>query len=113
MADRAERLLEKVQEDDLALRVHAVVVAETVWVLQSFYGRSRAEISRVLIPLLMEQGLRVEGSGVVVKALARMAEANVDFADALLAETARSRDEGVASLDTGFRKLDVLWHEPD
>lgn len=113
MADRAERLLERAQGGDLVLRLHAVVLAETVWVLQSFYGRSSAEISGALIPLLTEQGLRVEGSGVMVKALARMTNANVDFADALLAETARSRNEGVASFDADFRKLEVLWHEPD
>ncbi len=113
MADRAERLLERAQGGDLVLRLHAVVLAETVWVLQSFYGRSRAEISGALIPLLTEQGLRVERSGVMVKALARMTNANVDFADALLAETARSRNEGVASFDVDFRKLEVLWHEPD
>lgn len=41
-----------------------------------------------------------------------MAENNVDFFDALLAETARSRREGVASFDKDFRKLDVEWREP-
>ena len=113
MADRAERLLERVKEDDgFVLRIHPVVVAETVWVLQSFYGHSGAEVAGVLVPLLTEHGLRVEGTGVVVGALERMAETNVDFADALLARTARSRDEGIVSFDADFRKLDVSWHEP-
>ncbi len=112
MADKAERLLQKAQRDGLALRIHPVVVAETVWVLQSFYGRTKAEIIRVLVPLLAEHGLKLEGMGVVFRALELMAETNVDFADALLAETARSRDEGVASFDADFRKLGVPWHEP-
>ena len=113
MADRAERLLERVKEDDgFVLRIHPVVVAETVWVLQSFYGHSKAEVAGVLVPLLTEHGLRVEGTGVVVGALERMAETNVDFADALLAGTARSRDEGAVSFDADFRKLDVSWREP-
>jgi predicted nucleic acid-binding protein len=36
----------------------------------------------------------------------------MDFVDALLAGTARSRGDGVASFDKDFRKLDVRWREP-
>ena len=93
-------------------RVHSVVVAETVWVLESFHEYSKAEISDALIPLLEQPALRVEGARTVVRALEVMAESNLDFVDALLAETARSRAEGVASFDTDFRKLDIAWHEP-
>jgi predicted nucleic-acid-binding protein len=83
-----------------------------VWVLESFYGYSREEISGTLIPLLEQPALRVEGARTVVRALEAMAGNNVDFADALLAETARSRSEGIASFDKDFRKLDVEWREP-
>ncbi|QIN80651.1 PIN domain-containing protein [Rubrobacter marinus] len=112
MADRAERLLGRARRDGLTLRIHPVVVAETVWVLQSFYGRTSAEVVGVLVPLLTQHGLRVEGVGVVVRALELMSEKNVDFADALLAETALSRGESVASFDADFRKLGAPWHEP-
>ena len=113
LAERAARILEEAQQGNVSLRVHPVVVAETVWVLESFYGYSKAEISRVLIPLLEQPSLRVEGARSVIEALEAMAESNVDFADALLAVTARSRGEGVASFDRDFRKLDVAWREPD
>lgn len=112
LAGRAARLLERGQRGEISLRVHPVVVAETVWVLESFYGYSREEISGALIPLLEQPALRVEGARTVVRALEAMAENNVDFADALLAETARSRGEGIASFDKDFRKLDVEWREP-
>lgn len=92
--------------------MHTVVVAETVWVLDSFYDYSKEDISRALIPLLEQPALRVEGARTVVRALETMAAKNVDFADALLAETARSRGEGVASFDRDFRKLGPEWHEP-
>lgn len=94
------------------MKVHPVVEAETVRVLQSFHGRTREEIAAVLVPLLTDHGLRVESTGVVIRALGMMAEKNVDFADALLTETAHSRGEGVASFDADFRKLDISWHEP-
>ncbi len=112
LAERAARLFQTAQRGEISLRVRSVVVAETVWVLESFYGYSRVEISGVLIPLLEQPALRVEGMRTVVRALEVMAENNVDFADALLAETARSRSEGIASFDRDFRKLDVEWREP-
>jgi predicted nucleic acid-binding protein len=112
LAGRASRLLEKAERDGSPLRVHSVVVAEMVWVLQSFYEYSKGEISGALVSLLEHPALRVEGAGSVIQALETMASSNVDFADALLAETARSRGEGVASFDRDFRKLDVEWREP-
>jgi predicted nucleic acid-binding protein len=113
LAARAAKLLEGAQRGELSLKVHSVVVAETVWVLQSFYGYSKQEISGVLVPLLVDHGLKVEGLRTVTAALESMAEKNVDFVDALLAQTARSRGEGVASFDADFRRLAVGWHEPD
>lgn len=112
LAGRASGLLEEAERGGVPLRVHSVVVAETVWVLQSFYGYSKGEISGTLAPLLEHPALRVEGAGTVIRALEAMASTNVDFADALLAATARSRGEGVASFDKDFRKLDVQWREP-
>jgi len=89
-----------------------VVVAETVWVLQSFFGYSKGEISDALVPLLEHPALSVEGARIVLGALGNMASSNVDFADALLAETARSRGEGVVSFDKDFRRLETEWREP-
>jgi predicted nucleic acid-binding protein len=113
LAGRASRLLKEAERGGVPLRVHSVVVAETVWVLQSFYGYSKGEISSALTPLLEHPALRVEGARTVIRALEAMASSNVDFADALLAGTARSHGEGVASFDRDFRKLDVQWREPD
>lgn len=112
LADRAAELLGEAQRGEARLRVHPVVVAEVVWVLRSFYEYSPVEISGVLVPLLEQPALRVDGARTIVRALETMAENNVDFTDALLAETARSRGEGVASFDKDFRKLDVAWREP-
>ncbi len=113
MAERAERLFERARRGEVSLRVHHVVVAETVWVLQSFHGHSRADIADVLVPLLTGHRLKVEGASVVVRAIEAMADRNVDFADALLAAAADSRGEGVASFDRDFRKLGVELLEPE
>ena len=112
LAERAARLLEGAERDGVPLRIHSVMVAETVWVLQSFYGYSKGEISDALVPLLEHPALRVEGAGSVLGALRTMASSNIDFADALLAGLARSRGAGVVSFDRDFRKLEVEWREP-
>ncbi|MGI8649017.1 MAG: PIN domain-containing protein [Rubrobacter sp.] len=112
MAESASRILEEAERGEISLRVHPVVVAETVWVLQSFYEYSREEIAGSLVPLLTEHGLKVEGPRVVSRALESMAAKNVDFADALLAETGKAQNEGVTSFDADFKKLGVEWREP-
>lgn len=113
LARRAAGLLERAERDGTPLRVHSVVVAEMVWVLKSFYKHSNQEISGALVPLLEHPALRVERAGTLIRALETMTSGNVDFVDALLAETARSGGVGVASFDRDFRKLDVEWREPD
>lgn len=105
MSGRAARLLERAQHREVVLKVHSIAVAETVWVLRSFYGYSGDEISGVLPRLLEDYGLQVEEKRVVIRALATMTTANVDFADALLAEKAGVGGEGVASFDRDFEKL--------
>lgn len=112
MADRAGSLIGRARLGELVLKVHPIVVAETVWVLESFYEYSKKEISGALLPLLLDHSLKVEESKSVLGALERMTESNVDFADALLAETALSREESVVSFDRDFRRLGVGWREP-
>lgn len=111
LAERAERILERGEEGELTLRVHPVIVAETVWVLRSFYKRTAEEIAGALVPLFSGHRLRVEDGRVIVAALEAMAREGVDFADALLAEKAQSQEEGVASFDRDFERLGVSLYE--
>lgn len=112
LADRASALLEEAEQIGTPLRVHSVVVAEIVWVLQSFYEYPKQDVSDALVSLLDHPALKIEGAKVVIGALKTMAESNVDFADALLAATANSRNGSVVSFDKDFRKLGVEWREP-
>ena len=49
----------------------------------------------------------------MLEALETMASSNVDFTGALLAETARSRGEGIVLFDKDFCRLETEWREPD
>lgn len=117
LAARAERFLQSAERSEVSARVHQAVVAETVWVLESFYNYSKEEIANSLDAVLEEAALTVDNKRVTLRALRTMAEENVNLMDALLAETARARGEAVASFDRKdfrklARKLEVDWLEP-
>jgi predicted nucleic acid-binding protein len=113
MAQKAVKLAQKAEQGEINLKLLPIVVAEVIWVLNSFYKYSRSEITEVLIPLITAEGIEVENQLQVIAALEVMTAQNVDFLDAYLAEVARSKGEAVVSFDRDFRKLDVLWLEPD
>jgi predicted nucleic-acid-binding protein len=93
----------------VCLRIAPLVVAETVWVLLSFYGHPREGVAEALIALLRADGVRVEEGRLVIAALESMARSNVDFVDAYLAEVARAIGEAVCSFDQDFARLGVEW----
>jgi predicted nucleic acid-binding protein len=97
----------RAKEGALQLRLSPLVVAETAWVLDSFYGFSRARISEALVSLVMAEGVVAQDSGLLVRALGQMAHRNVPFVDAFLAELARAEGEAVCSFDRDFDRLDV------
>ena len=110
MAERAARLMRRAEEGEVLLILSPLVVAETVWVLKSFYRRSATEIAQVLIPLLSADGLEVRDREILVGALGLARDKNVDFADAVLALEAVRDRETVCSFDeTDFRRLPAQW----
>ena len=113
LAERSTRLVQRAEQGDITLRVSPLVVAEIVWVLNSFYKYSRTQVAEVLIPLLTSEGLLLENSDQIIAALEQMATVNVDFADAYLAEIARQQGEAVVSFDRDFRKLNISWIDPE
>jgi predicted nucleic acid-binding protein len=113
LAERSTRLVQRAEQGDITLRVSPLVVAEIVWVLNSFYKYSRTQVAEVLIPLLTSEGLLLENSEQIIAALEQMATVNVDFVDAYLAEIARKHGEPIVSFDRDFRRLNISWIEPE
>jgi predicted nucleic-acid-binding protein len=70
--------------------VSHLVLAETVWVLESVYGRDASEIAAA-IELLLDSGrIAVQDPSVVAAALETFREcSSVGFSDCLILETAR------------------------
>ncbi|MEH2416499.1 PIN domain-containing protein [Nostoc sp.] len=113
LAQRAFRLIQKAESGEVTLRLSPIVVAEVVWVLSSFYKYSRVQIAEVLLPLVVAEGILLDDLEQVTAALERMANANVDFIDAYLAEIARQKGETIVSFDRDFKRLEIDWVQPE
>ncbi len=106
MAEQAAALFAAVERGEITLRIEPVVIAETVWVLKSFYGFSPVEISRVLQEFLGHEGLVAAEKPALLLALQYFAEQNIDFVDALVA--ARMRLQGVSVIYSFDRHFDRI-----
>jgi predicted nucleic-acid-binding protein len=110
-AARATRLIESELSDTNPGFVGVVVLAETAWVLQRLYRVTRAEFHDAVGDLLAIRQLVVENRAAVARAHAMSAVANIEFADALVAECARAAGcRKVVSFDRGAARagMDIL-----
>lgn len=104
---RAQRLMRRAAEGEIVARLTHVALAETVWVLGSFYARDPRAIAQTLRSLVLADGVSVDDPETVLDALRLMADANVAYVDAYVAVTARRSGQSVATFDSDFRRLGV------
>lgn len=85
-AAKATALFERAIADGTALFISDVVLCETVWVLISRYGFSRAEVAEVLRRLLEAEHLTFPAPSQHARALAAFSSGKGDFADYVIRE---------------------------
>jgi predicted nucleic-acid-binding protein len=85
---KATALFEQAIADGTALFISDVVLCETVWVLTSRYGFSRAEVAAVLRRLLNADHLSFPAPSQHARALAAFSAGKGDFADYVIREQA-------------------------
>lgn len=85
-----------------------LVLAETLWVLDSVYEFSREPIATAVAMLLNHRDLTIQDAAVVTSALEHYrTQSAVDFSDCLVLEIARKAGHlPVATFDRNFAKLD-------
>lgn len=81
-ADAVEKLLGRAAAGEVRLVTSAMVMAEIVWTLESFYELSRAAIKEILLGIVNTPGLEVETADLIIQAVVWFEEKNVDFIDA-------------------------------
>jgi uncharacterized protein len=101
-AGEVKRLLIRAEEGVVRLLIPSVVIAELVWVLQSFYKLDRSEIVPLLNAIVHTRGLEVGDRPVVSEAIRLYRDGTIDFIDAWI--VAYARQAGVRSVYTFDRK---------
>ena len=104
-AKAAEKLFDACDRGELILVVLPAVLAECVFVLDSFYGRPRADISSALATLISSPGVEISNAAVHLDALKRYRQTKIHFVDCLIAATAAAEKPPVATFDQDFRKF--------
>jgi predicted nucleic-acid-binding protein len=85
--------------------VLSVVLAECVFVLESFYGHPRADIASALRRLISSPGIEISEVTVHLDALDRYKGTKAHFVDCLIGATAVANNVPVSSFDQDFRKF--------
>ena len=106
MATQARQLFAAADQGQVVLLLDDIVLAETVWVLTSFYKLPAIEVTRALLQLLSHEAIHADDKSLLAEALQRFSEHNVGFADALLAT--RMRHRGITEVFTFDRHFDRL-----
>jgi len=90
--EKARILFEKAEAGKVKLETSELVIAEIVWVLESFYGFTRKEITDLLVILLSSRNLKIANSSRISAAVQLYASGTMDFIDAYNIAYMKSRD---------------------
>jgi predicted nucleic-acid-binding protein len=104
-AKAAGKLFEACDRGDLVIVLLPAVLAECVFVLESFYQRGRGDIASALGTLISSPGVEINEAAIHINALDRYGKTKVHFVDCLIAATASAEKVPVATFDLGFRKF--------
>ncbi|MDA8099286.1 MAG: type II toxin-antitoxin system VapC family toxin [Nitrospiraceae bacterium] len=108
--EKARALFEAAETGKIKLETSELVIAEIVWVLESFYGFSRKEVTEVLSTLLSSRNLKIASHARITEAVRLYAAGNMDFIDAYNIAYVRSKEYSkVATFDSKhFKKVDGI-----
>ena len=104
-AKAAGRLFDACDRGEVVVVVLPAVLAECVFVLESFYEHPRADITSALGTLISSPGVEINEAAIHLDALDRYRKTKVHFVDCLIAATASAGNAPVASFDQDFRKF--------
>jgi uncharacterized protein len=90
-AKAVDDLLARAEQGRERLLVPSVVVAELVWVLESYYQMRSNQVVELVEAMLSTPGLEVQDAPLIRAALVTYVAGDVDFIDAWIMEFARLR----------------------
>jgi predicted nucleic acid-binding protein len=108
-ADACEELFRKAIAGKESLLTSDMVVAEIIWVLESYYELEKQDIREKLEKILNTQNLHCPNRGIIINALSLYVEKNIDYIDSYNAYLLSIRKMSeIYSYDKHFDRLDWL-----
>jgi len=104
-AKAAAKLFDACDRGELMIVLLPAVLAECVFVLESFYEHSRGDIASALGTLISSPGVEINEAAIHLDALHRYRKTKVHFVDCMIAATASAKSTPVASFDQDFGKF--------
>ena len=104
-AKAAGKLFDACDKGELVIVLLPVVLAECVFVLESFYERSRGDITSALRTLISSPGVEISRAEIHLDALDRYRRTKIHFVDCVIAATSAAESTSVATFDQDFRKF--------
>ena len=108
-ADACEKLFKRAISGKAQLFTTDLVIAEIVWVLESYYELAKNDVREKVEKILNTPNLFCPQKDIILSALNVYTEKNIDFIDAFNAMT--SKDKGIGELhsyDPHFDRIDGL-----
>ncbi len=97
---KAKELFEKAEKREVKLETSDLVIAEIVWVLESYYGFSKVEIKEVVDTILETKNIKMANNARVKEAIGLYASEKMDFIDAYNIAYIKAKDyKKVATFD--------------
>jgi len=108
-ADACEALFRKAIAGDEILSTSDMVIAEIIWVLESYYELKKSDIRESVEKILNTPNLHCPNQEIIISALSIYDEQNIDFIDAYNAFLLK-RDEinEIYSYDKHFDRVDWI-----
>ena len=101
-AKAVDNLLNKAENGEIGILVPSIVVAELVWVLESFYKMNPVEIAELVEAVLNTPGVEVTEKSLIASALQIYKTKNIDFIDTWISGFAKQK--GVKTIYTFDKK---------
>ncbi len=113
-AQQAHSLITEADSGKIILVILPVIIAETVFTLQSFYKLKPKDIAARIMLFIQSQGILMKEKSRILNALQRYGDGKAGFIDAYLAAVATEEGLPIASFDRDFDKFkDISRIEPN
>jgi len=101
-AKAVDKLLNQAMAGELRILVPSIVIAELIWVLESFYKMKQGAIVELIEAIFSTPGLDVTDKPLITSAINNYRDKNIDFIDAWIVEFAK--DRGIQTVYTYDKK---------